>query len=204
MADTKISAMTNASALGGTEQIAGVQSSANVNITPNQIKTFTSASPTLTAPALGTPVSGALTNCTGLPPAGVGTTTTGISFVTAMVRGVDFNATNTDNAVAIVLPTGFTRYLVASVRLSGASASLTTATCGLFTATGAGGTAIITTGTAITVNTASENTNANTQTFNINNGGTNSYTAATLYFRVQTPQGSAATGSVLVSYVPVS
>jgi len=41
MANTKISAMTNASALGGTEQLAGVQSGANVNVTPSQIKTFT-------------------------------------------------------------------------------------------------------------------------------------------------------------------
>ena len=41
MADTKISALANATALGGTEQIPGVQSAANVNITPNQIKTHT-------------------------------------------------------------------------------------------------------------------------------------------------------------------
>lgn len=40
MADTKISALANATALGGTEQIPGVQSAGNVNITPNQIKTF--------------------------------------------------------------------------------------------------------------------------------------------------------------------
>lgn len=53
MADTKISADPNATALAGTEKLAGVQSSANVNITPAQIKTFTSASPTLVTPALG-------------------------------------------------------------------------------------------------------------------------------------------------------
>ncbi len=53
MADTKISALSNASALGGTEQIAGVQSAANVNITPAQIKTFTSATPTLVTPVIG-------------------------------------------------------------------------------------------------------------------------------------------------------
>jgi len=47
MADTKISSLPNASTLGGTEQLAGVQSGSNVNITPAQIKTFTSAAPTI-------------------------------------------------------------------------------------------------------------------------------------------------------------
>lgn len=40
MADTKISAEPAASALTGTELLAGVQSAANVNITPAQIKTY--------------------------------------------------------------------------------------------------------------------------------------------------------------------
>ncbi|MDP3869196.1 hypothetical protein [Phenylobacterium sp.] len=53
MAGTTISALTAAAALGGTEAIPGVQSAANVKITPSQIKTFTSASPTLVTPALG-------------------------------------------------------------------------------------------------------------------------------------------------------
>lgn len=53
MADTKISAETAASALGGTELVEGVQSGANVKITAAQIKTFASASPTLVTPAIG-------------------------------------------------------------------------------------------------------------------------------------------------------
>jgi hypothetical protein len=53
MADTKISALSNAAALGGTEQLPGVQSAASVNITPAQIKTYVSASPTLVTPTLG-------------------------------------------------------------------------------------------------------------------------------------------------------
>lgn len=40
MADTKISAMTAASALGGTETLPGVQTAANVGITATQIQTF--------------------------------------------------------------------------------------------------------------------------------------------------------------------
>lgn len=40
MADTKISALTDASALAGTEQIPGVQSGGNVKLTPTQIATY--------------------------------------------------------------------------------------------------------------------------------------------------------------------
>ena len=53
MADTKISNMTAATALDGTELVAGVQSAANVKITTAQVKTLTSASPTLVTPVLG-------------------------------------------------------------------------------------------------------------------------------------------------------
>lgn len=65
-----ISSMTAASALSGTELFECVQSGSK-KCTAAQIKTFTSASPTLVTPALGTPSSGTLTNATGLPPAGV-------------------------------------------------------------------------------------------------------------------------------------
>lgn len=67
MANTKISAMTAASTLDGTEVYASVQAGANVKVTGAQIKTLVSASPSLVTPALGTPASGVLTNCTGLP-----------------------------------------------------------------------------------------------------------------------------------------
>lgn len=49
MADSKISAFSNATALDGTEKLAGVQGGANVNITPAQIKTYAS---TLVADAI--------------------------------------------------------------------------------------------------------------------------------------------------------
>lgn len=119
-------------------------------------------------------------------------------------RTVDFNSANTDTAFPIVLPAGFTRYRVAGLRISGASASLTTATCGLFTAAAAGGTAIVTSGSTITVSTASEATNNNAQQFTINNQNTITHNAATLYFRVQNPQGSAATGNVALIIEPLS
>lgn len=49
MADTKISALTSASALGGTEVLPGVQGGATVGITATQLKTFVTA----TLPGLG-------------------------------------------------------------------------------------------------------------------------------------------------------
>lgn len=53
MAGTKVSVLTAGAALGGTEAIPAVQSAATVKITADQIKTFTSASPTLVTPVLG-------------------------------------------------------------------------------------------------------------------------------------------------------
>jgi hypothetical protein len=52
-ADVKISALPAASTLAGGEVVPGVQSAATVKITATQIKTFTSASPTLVTPNIG-------------------------------------------------------------------------------------------------------------------------------------------------------
>lgn len=67
MANEKLTDLPAASALGGTEPVYGAQAGASVKITASQIKTYVSDSPTLVTPALGTPASGTLTNCTGLP-----------------------------------------------------------------------------------------------------------------------------------------
>lgn len=127
---------------------------------------------------------------------------TGIT--TVVTSSVNFNSANTDYPIVVPLPAGFTRYVVQGLRISAASASLTTATCGLFTAAAAGGTAIVTTGSVITVSSASENSANNTQSFTIATGATQSFTASTLYFRVQTAQGSPATGLVSLYLTPLS
>lgn len=122
------------------------------------------------------------------------------------VSGVDFNDDNSDTAIPITLPTGFTRYHVGAVRIYNATGTLTTATFGVFTATGAGGTAVVTSATACTVSTASADTNNNSQIASANNGNTLAYSVAsvpTLYFRVQTAQGAARTASVMVIIVPL-
>lgn len=123
-------------------------------------------------------------------------------FVSSLV-GINFNATNSDNPININLPAGYTRYRIEQIILSGASASLTVATCGVFTAMGAGGTAIVSSGSSITVSQTVTDTINNMQSFTIQNQNTMFYNDPVLYFRVQTPVGSAALGNVSVFYQPL-
>ena len=116
---------------------------------------------------------------------------------------INFNSTNTDNPIQINLPVGFTKYRIHQILLSGATASLSTATCGVFTAQAAGGLGVVTTGTSITVTQTAGDTNNNMQSFTIVNQNTLALIDTTLYFRVQTPQGSAALGNVTVWYQPL-
>lgn len=131
----------------------------------------------------------------------------GQAFVEIRASGVNFNSGNTDTSLAMALPPGTTRYLVNSCFLSHASGTLTTSTVGIFTAAAGGGTAVVASGTAVTVSTASDGTNNNAMGLNTVNGGSQSYTLAgfpTLFFRVQTPQGSAATADVMCRIVPLA
>lgn len=123
------------------------------------------------------------------------------------IKGVNFNAANTDNAIPIVLPAGFTRFVVSQLEISHASGALTTATAGLFTAAAAGG-APIAANQAVTVSTASENTANNAQSMSVT-AGAQSYlpsgfsTPNTVYFRIGTPQGVAATADVTLQIKPL-
>lgn len=116
---------------------------------------------------------------------------------------VNFNSGNTDTAITINLPAGVTNYKISSILIANPSASLSTATFGVFTAAAAGGTAIVTAATAITITTASGNTNNNMMSATVNNQNTMSFNLTTLYFRVATAQGSAATGSVIIHVQPL-
>ncbi len=126
-----------------------------------------------------------------------------LGFFRSDVLGINFNATNTDFPIPINLPVGYTRWRPSTIHISGASGTLTTATCSLWTQAGGSGVAIISTGSAITVNTNLSDTNNNAQTFTPNNVNTISYNDTTIYFRVQTPEGVAATGNVSVFYEPL-
>jgi hypothetical protein len=212
MTGVKISALAAAGTLSGSETVPVVQSGTTKGATAAQIATY--ANGVLTAVANSTLATMAARTFKANVTSGSATPTDAtVAQVTALLgvgnlvfvaTGVNFNSANTDNAITIALPTGYTRYHIAQVRIVGASASLTTATCGVFSATAAGGTAIVASGTAITVSTASENTANNAQSLTIAAGGaTQTLNFATLYFRVQTAQGSAATGSVVIALVPI-
>jgi hypothetical protein len=132
----------------------------------------------------------------------------------ATATGVNFNSGNTDNAITLALPSGFTRVRLLSVSLSNASHTLVTATCGVFTATAAGGVALVTSASAITVSAITDATANNMQVFDRTSGLTaaaanTSFVAQslatpnTIYFRVQTAEGAAATGDVTVTYTPM-
>lgn len=118
-----------------------------------------------------------------------------VSFV---LEDVNFNQTNTDVPLTITLPGNVERYVVNSVRLANASASISTATVGVFTAAAAGGVTIAA-NQAITVTSATTDANNNTQSLTLTNANTESYNDTTLYVRIGTAQGSAATADVIVA-----
>jgi hypothetical protein len=126
----------------------------------------------------------------------------GMSIFTVKLTGVNFNAANTDNPISITLPSGFTRYSVASCVLSGASGSLSTATCAMYTNASAGG-VVVFGSTAITVTSSAENTINNTQIITPSALITESFNVATLYFRTLTAEGIAQTGNVTLYIRPI-
>jgi Pectate lyase superfamily protein len=122
--------------------------------------------------------------------------------MTSCITGVNFNSANTDNAIAFVMPTGFARILPYLVSIQNASHTLVTATFGMFTATAGGGVAIKAAGTAITVSATTDATANNFQQVGI--AGITTFNAAnlsnTIYFRVGTAEGAAATADVCFDY----
>lgn len=92
---TKWSAFTAGSAISGTDTTVGLQGGANVKWTYTQAATFFWASPTLVTPALGTPSSGLLSSCTGLP------LTTGITGTLGAANGGTGVVNNASSTLAI-------------------------------------------------------------------------------------------------------
>ena len=121
----------------------------------------------------------------------------------AVISGVNFSLFNTDFPISLPLPTGFTRYRIHDIIISGASASLASATCGVFTQAGGLGQAIVTGSTAVTITATAADTINNMQVLTINNQNIVAWSDTTIYFRVQTNLGTFQTASVTVNYEPL-
>lgn len=136
-----------------------------------------------------------------LTPGAAGVLERGPAFL--VLKNVNFNSANTDNAVTFTLPPNVSRYAVASVWLNNASASISTATVSVRTGAGATG-ATIAAAQAITVTATATDTVNNAQSLTLTNAATEAYNDLTLYVRVGTAQGSAATADVIINLTYLS
>jgi hypothetical protein len=119
------------------------------------------------------------------------------AYIRVTAKGLNFNSASTDNAISFALPTGTTTYKVEFVTVWGASHTLTTATAGLFTAASAGGVAIVANG-ALTPTSGTTDTALDMQSLTIASA-TTAFTDTTLYFRIGTAEGAAATANVTLT-----
>jgi hypothetical protein len=131
------------------------------------------------------------------------TSLTAPALVGVTVPNYNFNPASppTDTAVPVTgrCPSSYSRYVLNSVRINGASASLTTSTIGVYTSPSAGGVAIDAT-QAVTVSTSADGTNNNAQALTPSASNTTldlSFASfGTLYIHQVAAEGSAATGNI--------
>jgi hypothetical protein len=118
-----------------------------------------------------------------------------------VANNVNFNAI-ADTQIPIVSPTPNYRIAGFLIQNTGTTASLTVAQFGIFTAAAGGGTALVASGTAMSGMTSNAiNTNTNAVSFNSTQAATAvNYTS--VFFRITTPQGAAASGNVYVWIQP--
>ena len=115
--------------------------------------------------------------------------------------GVNANSV-ADTAVAIPLPSGFTKYRVEKVTALNPSISLTAAYGALYTASGGGGVAVCAPQALSGLTTNSANTAGNAIDLTQALAAATFFTAGTLYFRITTAQGAAATVDVAIEVRP--
>lgn len=103
---------------------------------------------------------------------------------------VDLNVANSDNAITMLSA----RYIIDKVTVDNASVNLTAATSGVFTSVGGGGTTIAADQVLSALTASTKFKDLTLQAV----AGTDVFTAGTIYYRVGTQQGSAATANVRV------
>lgn len=138
MANSTVAAMTAASALDGTELWYTVQGGADRKATGAQIKTWTSASPTLVTPNLGTPSAGVLSSCTGYPTSALTGAGTGVLTFLATPTSANLAAALTDETGTGAAVFANTPTLVTPILGTPTSGTLTNCTGLLATGGGTG------------------------------------------------------------------
>lgn len=113
------------------------------------------------------------------------------------LRGVNFNTTNTDNTILLNIPTGAKNYIFDGIWITNANHTLVTATVGVFSGAGGTGTTIAA-DQAITVTNGTANTALNTQALTLSPAATIAFNYTTLYIRIGTAEGAAATADVTI------
>jgi hypothetical protein len=118
------------------------------------------------------------------------------------VQNVNLNSANTDNAITLASPKPYYDLHSVAVKNKGTTGSITTATAGLFTATGGGGTALAANQALSALTSNAANTSGGLMWMTLS--GSNQWAdRTTLYFRVGTAQGAAATADVYVFIQPL-
>jgi hypothetical protein len=107
-----------------------------------------------------------------------------------------------DTALTVPLPSGFTKYRVNRITALNPSISLTTAQAALYTAAAAGGVAVASPQALSGLTTNSASTSGNAIDLSLALAAPTFFTAATLYFRITTAQGAAATVDVVLEIQP--
>jgi hypothetical protein len=107
-----------------------------------------------------------------------------------------------DTTLAVPLPPGVSRYRVVRVTALATSLSLSAAAAALYTAASAGGTAICGPQALSGLTTSTAGAAGNAIDLTLALAAATFFTATTLYFRITTPQGAAATFDVLLHIQP--
>jgi hypothetical protein len=119
------------------------------------------------------------------------------------VTGVNANSANTDTPITITLPTGYTKYRMQGVFSYNPSTSLTTATAGVFTGAGGTGTTVVTSAALSSLTTNTAGSSGSLFAHPVVNVNAAFFNSATLFYRIGSAQGSAATVDVLIQIVPL-
>lgn len=126
-------------------------------------------------------------------------------FLAGKATAVDLNSANSDRTIAIALPAGVTNYMIQAVvvKNNGTTASLTTATAGLFSSAAGAGLALAANQALSAIAAKDVNTDANALALTITVGARTWLDDTSLFFRVGTAQGAAATADVYVYARPM-